>query len=330
MKDKANLIVKSNHIVEAGYYLSTAEQRVILTAISKIPKNVQINDNDMYIVSVEDLEIYGVHPKTAYREIKEAVEKLYERSINIRIGETELKTRWVQQIALPSPELISTMSQDIFNITLDDAFCYAVAIRFSTPIIPYLSNLKEQFTQYLESDISNVTSIYSIRFYEFICQYREIGKREITIDDLRFMLNLRDKYPLFGDLKRWVIEVAIKEINDKTPMQVSCEYKKKGRKFTSIVLTFKEKKKPKTKTLKDKPADRDPDCGDLFTIDGLSDAQLARIANNPLFIAHYNHLLDPMNPANQNPKLWAGEMVKRLKANPDQFDRQPLRDYLDY
>ena len=93
--------------------------------------------------------------------------------------------------------------------------------------MPYLSNLKANFTQYLQSDISDVSGAYTIRFYELICQYRTIGKREVSIQDLRFILNIGDKYPLFYDFKKRVIEPAIKEINEKTPMQISYEQKKK-------------------------------------------------------------------------------------------------------
>ena len=98
---------------------------------------------------------------------------------------------------------------------------------FSPQIVPYLSNLKTNFTQYLQSDISNVSGAYTIRFYELVCQYRTIGKREISIQDLRFILNIGDKYPLFYDFKRRVIEPSIKEINDKTPIQISYEQKKR-------------------------------------------------------------------------------------------------------
>ena len=38
-----NLIVKSNQVVEAGYELTTNEQRLILLGISKIPKEQDIN-----------------------------------------------------------------------------------------------------------------------------------------------------------------------------------------------------------------------------------------------------------------------------------------------
>ena len=104
-----------------------------------------------------------------------------------------------------------------------------VVIFFNPQILPYLSNLKANFTQYLQSDISDVSGAYTIRFYELICQYRTIGKREVSIQDLRFILNIGDKYPLFYDFKKRVIEPAIKEINEKTPMQISYEQKKRGK-----------------------------------------------------------------------------------------------------
>ena len=40
-------------------------------------------------------------------------------------------------------------------------------------------------------------------------------------------------------LKKRVIEPAIKEINEKTPMQISYEQKKKGKTIVGIVLNFK-------------------------------------------------------------------------------------------
>ena len=60
------------------------------------------------------------------------------------------------------------------------------------------------------------------------------------------MLCLQDKYPLFGNLQQRIIDPAIKEINEKTPMQVQYEFRKTGRKVTHIKLKFKRSpNKPK-------------------------------------------------------------------------------------
>lgn len=234
---KNNLIVKSNQVVEAGYELTTNEQRLVLLGISRIPKGENIDATAGYEITAQEFaEAYNIHPKTAYRELKEATSRLYERSIVIRTEKQTMKVRWANMIVTDNP---------YFPDVLADENWKRVIIFFSPQIVPYLANLKANFTQYLQSDISNVSGAYTIRFYELICQYRNIGKREISIADLRFMLNLGDKYPLFYDLKKRVIEPAIKEINEKTPMQISYEQKKKGKTVVAILLKFKEKPQEK-------------------------------------------------------------------------------------
>ena len=96
-----------------------------------------------------------------------------------------------------------------------------------------------------------MSSPYSIRFYELIMQYRSIGHREISLEDLRWMFQLQNKYPVWADLKKRVIEQATKEINEHSPYNLTIEPKRTGRKITSIVLKFQDKKslkKPKEST----------------------------------------------------------------------------------
>ena len=278
---KHKLIVKSNEVVEAGYELTTNEQRLILLGISMISKGEEIDPTAGYEITAQEFaEAYNIHPKTAYRELKEATSRLYERSIVIRTDKQTMKVRWTSMIITDNPYFPELMSDENWK---------RVVIFFSPQIVPYLVNLKANFTKYLQSDISNVTGAYTIRFYEFICQYRSIGKREISIADLRFMLNIGDKYPLFYDFKKRVIEPAIKEINEKTPMQISYEQKKKGKTVVSILLKFKEKSQEK----QDKN-NRDPNVIDMFTgqtdneiktisswqTKGLSDGQIKKIGVN--------------------------------------------------
>ena len=234
---KHKLIVKSNEVVEAGYELTTNEQRLILLGISMISKGEEVDPTAGYEITAQEFaEAYNIHPKTAYRELKEATSRLYERSIVIRTDKQTMKVRWANMIITDNPYFPEVMSDEQWK---------RVVIFFSPQIVPYLANLKANFTKYLQSDISNVTGAYTIRFYEFICQYRSIGKREISIADLRFMLSIGNKYHLFYDFKKRVIDPSIKEINEKTPMQISYEQKKKGKTVVAILLKFKEKPQEK-------------------------------------------------------------------------------------
>ena len=219
---KNNLIVKSNQVIEASYTLTTIEQRLILSAIAQVPKGEEISDDVLYPLTTKNLVKLGGDGKASHKEFKDAVNRLYERSIVLRDGDESDSFRWIQEKVFKE----STV-----------AF-----IRFSKPILPFLSNLKAEFTKYLESDIVGMSSPYSIRFYELIMQYRSIGHREISLEDLRWMFQLQNKYPVWADLKKRVIEQATKEINEHSPYNLTIKPKRTGRKITSIVLKFQDKK----------------------------------------------------------------------------------------
>ena len=58
----------------------------------------------------------------------------------------------------------------------------------------------------------------------------KVSANEISVVDLRWMFELQNKYPVWADLKRWVIDQAVKEINEFSPLSVTYETKKTGRK----------------------------------------------------------------------------------------------------
>ncbi|MHA3084513.1 replication initiation protein RepM [Acinetobacter sp. ANC 5383] len=217
-----NQIVKSNQVIEASYQLSAVEQRIVLAAICRIPKSQEITDDVLYPVSVHELQLLGVHEKTAYRDLKEGINRLYDRSINLTIENKSIKMRWVQEIQF-----------------LDSQG--TIGIRFSKPILPFISNLSREFTKYALSDIAGINSGYGIRIYELLVQYKSIGKRELSVESMRKMLELGTKYPLFADFKKRVIDTAVEQINEYSPLEVKYEQKKTGRKVTHICFSFKEK-----------------------------------------------------------------------------------------
>lgn len=260
-----NQIVKSNQVVEASYQLSAIEQRIVLAAISYIPKNQEVSDDELYSVGVEQLKELGVHEKTAYRDLKEGINRLYERSINLILDGKSIKIRWVQEI-----QFIDGQS--------------TAGIRFSKPILPFISNLSREFTKYALSDIAGLSSSYAIRIYELLVQYRSLGKRQLAIEDMRTMLALGKKYPLFADFKKRVIDTAVEQINEHSPINVEYEQKKTGRKVTHILFTFKEK--PKKINL----ASESIELSERFF--KMSDAQLDMFSNKLSRLNELGHLAE--------------------------------------
>ena len=229
-------IKKSNALVEAGYRLTLGEHRLILACIAK-SQGQTLNDQTLYEVdALSVVDLVGVTRQTAYGELKDAADRLFNRQITVpydQAGEapTIKRFRWVQQI-----EYVETLG--------------LVRFQFTSALIPYLSELKERYTVYPIDDVAKMTSIYAIRLYELLVQWRSTGKREIEISWLKKMFQISDSYKSISDLKRWVIEPAIEQINLHSPINVDWKQKKTGRSVTHLVFEFSPKKPLKPKTRK--------------------------------------------------------------------------------
>ena len=295
-----DLIVKSNVVITASYHLTANEQRLILSAISQIPKGIIVQDEDVYTIEISDFIELGVHPKTAYREMREAAERLYERSIVLKVGDNVIKTRWVQDMGVGTGEGLINLAKSLgIKPAKMPSNQHFVVLRFSKSILPYLSNLSANFTQYLKEDIAGLGSSYSIRFYELIMQFKDTGFRRITIESLREWLDLRDKYPATKDLKVRVIETAVNEINEKTKLNVTYQLIKTGKNFTHLELRFKIKPQPNknfqlgAKTIDMfEQATQELQSTPSWKTKGLSDAQINKIAKfKKEFLDANNNLL---------------------------------------
>lgn len=219
-----NLVVyKANSLIEASYKLTLQEQRILLICIAKLnPKNTNQTKN-FQITAQEFLNIFpNIGKKHAEERLQEAIDKLAERWIHIYKDDEKRRIRWIQEEA------------KYFNGE------GKVEIVFSDSIMPYLTQLKGQFTSITLKNISPLKSNYSIRIYELLIQFKNIGSRIITVQKLRNMLEVEDKYQTFKSLNQWVIQPSIKELNEKSNLRISIQTIKNGRSIKSLQFNFKE------------------------------------------------------------------------------------------
>ena len=84
-------------------------------------------------------------------------------------------------------------------------------VEVSSRIMPYLVELARHYTTYSLTVAITLKSVYSQRFYEMCCQYRNriendgLAGFHKTQQQLRTMFCLEDKYPLNADFNRNVI-----------------------------------------------------------------------------------------------------------------------------
>lgn len=227
------LVYKSNALVEASYRLSVYEQRIVLGCIAQVRRDAPLTDQHLYTVSAQQIaNETGTKLGTAYQNLKAAAERLYRREVTLKEapnGEGRAKvrlTRWVQTIEYRESEGV-------------------VALRFGTDMVPYLSQLSAQFTRYALADVAHMDSAYAIRLYELLAQWRGEGKKEWPIEWLREAFQLGDKYPAIKDFKRRVLEPAVEQINEHSPLWCKWDQRKTGRRVSHLIFTFGEKQPQK-------------------------------------------------------------------------------------
>jgi plasmid replication initiation protein len=221
------VVVQANSLIEASYSLSLEEKRIIVAAISKIdprknvPKEINISGN-------EYASMFNLNPKSAYKQLSDGCSKLFTRRIVVLNRDTNKKENyhWLQ-----------SYKEDIEIYKSG----YGASIRFSDDIMPYLGNLKSNFTSYKLNHIKNLNSPHAIRIFELCSQFDKKGRRFITIDSVREFLNLKDKYPRYADLKRFVLIPSLAEIDTKTPYSITYKEERKGRKVHKIWISYELK-----------------------------------------------------------------------------------------
>ncbi len=118
-------------------------------------------------------------------------------------------------------------------------------IKLSEDILPHLFHLKDNFTSYGLAAALRLTSKYAKRIYQLCSQWKDIGEtKKYDLQDLKKTLGLIDdkgneKMKQFGQLRSFVLDPAVKQINEHTELHISYKLEKVGRSFKNIVFTVK-------------------------------------------------------------------------------------------
>ena len=258
---KNELVVKDNALINASYNLEVTEQRLILLAIINARETGKgiTADSKLEIHAHDYASRFDVSNSGAYKALKEAVNNLFDRQFSFKEPDKKgnlgvVRSRWVSRIKY-----------------IDDSA--TLEITFAPDVVPLITRLEQHFTSYQLKQVSQLTSKYAIRLYEFLIAWREVGKvPQIEISDFRNRLGLLEsEYTAMSDFKKRVLEPSIKQINEHTDITVTYEQHKKGRIISGFSFKFKQKQQPKVE------AKRDPNTPDFFI--KMTDAQRHLFAN---------------------------------------------------
>lgn len=225
MVTEHSLVVHSNMITRAAYRLTPYETRIILTAISMVPHDRMPSDEVIYRVTAKDLIALGTNSCHVYGALREAADKLFDRSVVIRENGQIRRFRWVQEVVYEEGD-------------------GSIGLRFSKPMLPFLSEIKAAFTKYRLIEIAGLSSEYAIRIYQICAQYRDTGWCSLPLAELRETLEVGQKYSGIGMFRQKVLDTAVKQINASptAAFNVSYELMKTGRRYTDVKFQIRDRK----------------------------------------------------------------------------------------
>jgi plasmid replication initiation protein len=240
---RSELVVKSNRLIEASYRLGLNEQRIILYAICRCrEEQTGILPNLPVTITADAFakQFASVGRGNVYQQLKTAMDALYDRSVTIHdidpaTGHARVKkTRWISEGAY-----------------VDGAG--NIQVIFTPEVIKYMTRLEAEFTSYQLEKVGNMTSAYAVRIYELLSQHRDFGCRTLNLAWLRETLGVEPgEYKLTADFKKWVIEIAVDQINKHSDLTVSYKPVKTGRAITDFAFKIKAKGiTPRRQTLTD-------------------------------------------------------------------------------
>lgn len=230
------LVVKSNTLIQKNRYeLSLAEQKLvafICSMIKPVEPSPATYGKPFQLEYTFDIREYcrvcGIvyDSGTNYSDIKANLKKLSDRSMWIEMDdESEVLCRWLSKVKVNKR---SGKAQ----------------IELDRDLVPYLFDLKQRFTQYRLIQILGMKSAFSVRLYELLKSYAYLKRASFDINELKRLLMVQDvkSYSNFKDFRRFVLEIALKEINDLTELSVEYQTVSKGRKVIKVVFEIDEKK----------------------------------------------------------------------------------------
>ena len=217
-------ISKANSFVEASYQMTLDEMRVLSLTLGVFDP---LNPKRGFDFTVSEFceHFPDVNPDIAYVQVQKAIRKISSRWMVLQNDE-----RVLHEVAFVTDRVYFKKEGRFY-------------IEFHEKLLPYIANLKNKYTKYELVNIGAFTSTHTIRLYELCSQYRKVGEREIKLDELKDWLQISNKYKVYADFRKWVLEPAVEEINAKSDLLVSVDAITRGRRIVALKFTISVKKK---------------------------------------------------------------------------------------
>jgi hypothetical protein len=271
MQEPDKIVAQHNALINARFSFLPLQMRLFLSLLARI----EFEDADFkeHFVPVSEL-VFDRRGGSAYEQVDEMCEKLTQFTLYIEDLEEGTRRRRKK----PNYQYLPLMSKAEYRGDLG-----GVLAIFNPLIMPYLLQLRQSgnFTTAALAQLRKLKSPYSLRIYWLLKEYADFGRRTMSVDQLRFVLNIAEhEYPRFSSLKARVLDKAQDELaGTDLPFTFELERQSQVVKRIKFLLHLNEGATKKTLVNEaSEPAPSATDWGTALLGVGVSKRSIAQIA----------------------------------------------------
>jgi plasmid replication initiation protein len=199
-------IWQDNVLTNARYEMSETEKNLLYMVVASV--RAEDSPTKMYQVSVKEMAQVCGSKELMLEAYKQATEKLIGRVFTTTLENGDI---------LQASFIASALYKKGTGI---------IEIELSQKVRPYYVDLHKKYTKIQLAAAISLNSAYAKRIYEVLCMYKNMPDKSFKRDlvDLKKMLGVinvktgKDKYPIWTQFKRDVVDVATREINGHTDL----------------------------------------------------------------------------------------------------------------
>ncbi|BAL84800.1 putative replication initiator protein (plasmid) [Selenomonas ruminantium subsp. lactilytica TAM6421] len=233
-------VIQANPLIRARKEMNVTEMRLFILGLQDIEPHIKdenFHDVDFHETVIPYSQLQNLFGGSWYGNItnlKKQVKNAYNNTIELSYDDGGFGYRHIYRKMDYRPQ-------------------EGLIIQFDDEMKPYILDiLNQSYTKYKVKAFFALSSAYAWRILESLLEkqgYFKKGKKEVylslSIEELRFRLNVPDGLyeGKMCNFRSRVLDLPIKEINEKTDYQVWYEPQKTGRKVTGFTFWMKMKKK---------------------------------------------------------------------------------------
>jgi hypothetical protein len=200
-KNDKVMLAQANALTQSRYDFNVIEKRCLYQIIREVRRlfiDTHTGERDLFNnmrITLTPAMLESLGDKK--RQVYDSLVRLRKRDVEIDTEDEWMNTGYVTMVK-------HDKKKDLYMVEV------------SNEIMPYLVALAENFTTYDLTVAISLKSSYSQRFYEYCSQYKNRNNKTFffTVEKLREMMMLEDKYANIAHFKQKVLDVAQKEIKE--------------------------------------------------------------------------------------------------------------------